>query len=222
MKEFRIKSFADLHEKIESYGENEIVYRGLKSASFSLLPKIGRIKPPPVFEPREENEKEILRLFKEKALPYLEFNLTSDWDWLALGQHHGLPTRLLDWTRNPLVACYFAVETMWDDDSVIYTYCDNNNISVEECPKPFECDKVGKLIPRHLTRRITAQGGLFTIHPNPYEPFESDKIEKIIIPNDIRLDLKNILNKYGVDRFALFPDLDGLAVHIEWLRSTNY
>ena len=161
-------------------------------------------------------------MFKEKALPYLEFNLTSDWDWLALGQHHGLPTRLLDWTRNPLVACYFAVETMWDDDSVIYTYCDNNNISVEECPNPFECDKVGKLIPRHLTRRITAQGGLFTIHPNPYEPFESDKIEKIIIPNDIRLDLKNILNKYGIDRFALFPDLDGLAVHIEWLRSTNY
>ena len=147
---------------------------------------------------------------------------TTNWDWLALGQHHGLPTRLMDWTRNPLVACYFAVEEEWDEDSVIYAYHNRWYISIEKHPEPFEYDRVGKFIPRHLTRRITAQAGLFTIHPNPYEPFDSDNIEKLIIPNGIRREMKKTLNKYGIDRYSLFPDLDGLASHIKWLRSKNY
>jgi len=37
----------------------------------------------------------------------------------------------------------------------------------------------------------------------------------------IRLTLKKTLNKYGVDRFSLFPGLDGLASHIEWLQSKS-
>ena len=46
-------------------------------------------------------------------------------------------------------------------------------------------------------------------------------MEKIIIPQSIRLMLKKTLNKYGVDRFSLFRGLDGLAAHIEWLQSKN-
>ncbi len=44
-------------------------------------------------------------------------------------------------------------------------------------------------------------------------------MEKIIIPREIRFELKRTLNKYGVSKFSLFPSLDGLAAHIEWLRS---
>lgn len=222
MKETEIKTFSELHEVIEQYDARTVIYRGMKSVTFPLIPKIGRLVPPDSAKSKEWNEKEILRLFKEQSLPYLDFMPTNDWDWLALGQQHGLPTRLLDWTANPLVACYFAVEQEGDDDSVIYAYHNKSYIEVEEHRDPFKYRQVGKFIPRHLTRRITTQGGLFTIHPDPYEPFESEDMDKIIIPHTIRGTLKKTLNKYGVDRFSLFPSLDSLAAHIEWLQWKGY
>ena len=221
MKEIEIRTFAKLHEIIENYDARTVIYRGVKSAKFPLIPKIGRITPPSFVPSKEENEKEILRLFKEKAFPYLDFTPASDWDWLAIGQQYGLPTRLLDWAANPLVACFFAVKEPVEDDSVIYAYRNESYIPVEKYPDPFRYRKVGKFIPTHLIPRITTQGGLFTIHPHPYEPFESNDMEKIIIPNGIRSTFKKTLNKYGVDRFALFPSLDGLAAYIEWSQSNS-
>ncbi len=219
MKEIEIHTFAELHEIIETYDERTIIYRGMKSVEFPLIPKIGRIVPPKSIGSKEANEKEILRLFKERALRFIDFMPTSDWDWLALGQQHGLPTRLLDWTNNPLVACYFAVEEPSEDDSVIYAYQNPSYIDVEKYTDPFRYKDVDKFIPWHISPRITNQGGLFTIHPKPYEQFESEAMEKLIIPKHIRSTLKRTLSKYGVDRFSLFPNLDGLASHIEWLQS---
>lgn len=219
MKEIEIHNFAEFHKLIETYDERAVIYRGMKSVKLPLIPKIGRIVPPRSVGSREANEKEILRLFKERALRFIDFMPATDWDWLALGQQHGLPTRLLDWTNNPLVACYFAVEEPTEDDSVIYTYRNRSYIDVEKFPDPFRYREVGKFIPRHITPRITTQGGLFTIHPEPYEQFESDTMEKLIIPNRIRSTLRRTLNKYGVDRFSLFPSLDGLSAYIEWLQS---
>jgi len=117
------------------------------------------------------------------------------------------------------VACYFAVEENSEDDSVIYAYQNKSYVEVKKHLDPFKFNRVGKFIPRHLSRRITTQGGLFTIYPDPDEPFESRDMQKIIVPNNIRSTLKKTLNKYGIDRFSLFPSLDSLAAHIEWLQS---
>lgn len=221
MKEHHIHNFIELHQIIERYDARTVIYRGVKSVKYPLIPKIGRVVPPSSIGSREQNEQEIVRLFKERAFQYLDFTPATDWDWLAVGQQYGLPTRLLDWTENPLVACFFAVYEPSEENGVIYAYQNESYIEVEKHPDPFKYNEVGKFIPLHFVQRITTQGGLFTVHPNPYEPFESDDMERIIIPREIRSELMKSLHKYGVNKFSLFPGLDGLAVHIEWLQSKH-
>lgn len=80
MKEFEIETLAELHAIIENYDAQTVIYRGVKSAKLPLIPKIGRINPPSFVPSKEENEREILRLFKERAFPYLDFTPSSDWD----------------------------------------------------------------------------------------------------------------------------------------------
>jgi len=128
----------------------------------------------------------------------------------------------MDWTRNPLVAAYFAVENEYDGDSVVYAYEKSGYVSTDAIPDPFDLDVVARFIPSHITPRITAQAGLFTIHPKPQQPFSSDQLTKLVIKQAFRKDLKYTLYKFGVHRAALFPGLDGLAKHIEWLKTDEY
>lgn len=220
MREHKIKSFGELHGIVEKHLGQSFIYRGVSSTSHKLIPKLGRcrFKSSNITKP----ERTMFRLFKEQAVPYLTFVPQDDWDWLALAQHHGLPTRLLDWTRNPLVAAYFAVENERIGDSVIYAYRSNTYIVTGRFKSPFAKKEVGKFIPRHINPRITAQVGVFTVHPNPQEPFQSDEIERIIIEQNFKKDLKCILYNYGIHRASLFPGMDGLSKHIEWTRTKAY
>lgn len=177
-----INSFGDLHDAVQKYGHETIIYRGVKDESYLLKPEIGRYKKKGSSLPIDEKEERtILRLFKDQAIPYLTFRPETEWEWLAIARHHGVPTRLLDWTRNPLIAAYFAVEKKHDANSVIYAYRTGGYIKTEKYRHPFDRTEVGKFIPTHITRRITAQAGVFTIHPEPSVPFESLDIDRLII-----------------------------------------
>jgi hypothetical protein len=216
-----VKSFEDLHAAVKEHSNATVIYRGLRDLAFGLTPKIGRYEGL-VSGNRVEEELMILRLFKEMAIPHLDSIPENDWEWLAVGQHHGLPTRLLDWTRNPLVAAYFAVRKEHSGDSVIYAFRDEFHIDISKHSDPFTYPRVGKFIPPHITPRIAAQVGVFTIHPSPAETFDDVSLERLIIAHEFRRPLKKMLFRYGIHAASLFPDLEGLAEHIEWLRTKVY
>ena len=82
-----------------------IWYRGLEDKAFTLVPSMYRGQT----EFRVEDEWFLMNLFKQNAHQFLDSRPQGEWEWLFLMRHHGLPSRLLDWTESPLVGLYFAL-----------------------------------------------------------------------------------------------------------------
>ena len=84
------------------------VYRGVSDVERSLLTsldRLGGIEPP---HSKVELEEHILRNYMRYSRPHLATSPVNEWEVLVSAQHHGVPTRLLDWTYSPLVAAHFA------------------------------------------------------------------------------------------------------------------
>ena len=210
------QTWSELLEFFNSFRDPGFVFRGVTSEKHELIPKVGRTEFSGQNELRE-NEELLLRIFKQRATAHVSFSPTTDLEWLALGQHHGLPTRLLDWSVNPLVATYFAVEKDNNSNASAIFSRHIKRGSLLGNDNPFDIKHVYKYYPPHISPRIPAQQGLFTVQPVPNEPMQEDSpITKIIIPKKSRNAFLKQLNFFGINRETMFPDLDGACTHLAW------
>lgn len=203
------------------------IFRGHAVCGWQLIPSLGRID--------VENldtgyggwaglEGAILDDFELNGIPHLEKKPASKLEWMIHAQHFGVPTRLLDWTTNPLKALFFTVSDVkkhYTDGAVFHLmpglYI--NSSKYMDC----DIDVLTVFHPIHINKRIMAQDGCFTLFPLPdrYNDFvrlaegmpdeNSTNLEMITIPGSSKMKILVELLKLGISFQSIFPGIDGVA-----------
>lgn len=241
MREIQLKeaSLAALLSIIEGQpGGYDHLFRGQSDAAWGLLPSLYRIKDLRFMGITPEEaytsfEADWICRFFDDGLPYLPSIPRSRSNDRILAQHFGVPTRLLDWSNDPLVATYFAVEDRGaSTDAAIFMVVPDAYYLPEQVNRLVH--QVIGIYPPSIDARITAQKSIFTYHPygDPSLPFvplneRADigsqitttsglvrRFAKIIIPSGIRHKLRGALASLGYNRRMLFPGLDGVGADI--------
>jgi hypothetical protein len=164
----------------------------------------------------------------------------STWNWLALAQHHGLPTRLLDWTFSPYVALHFATARP-DGDGVVWIvdYVRAHERAPRELREQLEreganvftTEMIGAVAddfadlaalgdfvvfvePPSFDERIVNQYALFSLASQPDLVLDDDLLRKVVIPAELKAEVRDKLDQANITERVLFPGLDGLS---RWL-----
>ena len=224
---------------------SDYVYRGAADTAWPLVTSLKRMGGNYV-----QLERPLLRAFKKYADPG-SIPGDSIWVRLAVAQHHGLPTRCLDWTISPQVALHFATadERLFDQDAAIW--CIDAVKARELLPEPLrrilereyafifsvemleslgtleEFDKLNEhgdfvlfLEPPSLDARIINQRAVMSILPGATSDLHEllrhhpGLYKRIIIPSELKWEIRDKLDQDNVTERMLFPGLDGLC---RWL-----
>ena len=224
-----IASVADLIATTESLvrdSDHYILFRG-QSCNKPLLPKIARRNPK---NNTTTLEVKMIKEFRRRLARETDITAMDDWDILVYAQHHGLSTRLLDWTTNPLFALWFAcADYALSSDGYIYMLSvkDEALLDASIDKDPFKIKKTYVVKPNVNTSRIRAQSGWFTAHRysktagqfvdlHKNTSISGNVLMKGISMND-KLGIMKTLDKLGVNEESVYPGPEGTAKHINWL-----
>ncbi|HTM49076.1 MAG TPA: FRG domain-containing protein [Bryobacteraceae bacterium] len=234
----RVNSWEEFLKQITKAPYSNWAFRGERDERWPLYSSLSRYLQSFHVDPGawQEQEGRIVRIFKRKAHVFLDNppEPDDDFQWLALMQHHGAPTRLLDFSWSPYVAAFFAMERAIED-SVVWAL---NPARVESGRAPHPT-KMDPRIPNHfalhflkghhrfiwlgephtMNRRLIAQSGTFAVPgvlDMPIEEILKDKdpeniLAKFVISQRVREVGMRELYRMNITYATLFPDLDGLA-----------
>jgi len=222
----KIKNFSDLINELEPLKKNnDLIFRGQSNKDWGLLPKSGRNG---FSEKYTETlpERQVFNSWKRYAKSHISKHPETEWDWLAIAQHHGLATRLLDWTKNPLVSAFFACIENKDIDGVIYYYKLTDVFELNErITSTFDFKGFNIFFPSGLVSRIINQRGIFTITDKPTVGLEKQlkgDLKKIIISKEAKETIIMSLDFYGINKMSLYNDLDSLSEYLNDYVANNH
>jgi hypothetical protein len=206
------------------------IFRGQKQR-FPLLPKLFRAYEVMSVEDIEALEKRLIAAFEAEALFLLPSVPSKGSDLTSLAQHHGLPTRLMDWSSNPLMALFFATEELDPSEPTVWIY-DVTERQLREgqdyTSSPADIELTTIVQPVRHSARITAQSGWQMIHrfhePNKkVRPLESmeyhrDRMTTISIDPSKTGAIRSELREMGIHHTTVYGDLasacKGIAVEL--------
>ena len=217
-------------ENIKNGNFEDFLFRGQR-ADHPLIPKLCRLKARGDLLPVEQL---LLQEFKRTNPLLIEGQRPmDDWDYLTLGQHFGLPTRLLDWSNNALTALWFATGEPGTEEKreqpfsivwILMAHQKDFDLNIEQL-SPFDVPETKIFRPRIIKQRINNQSGVFSI-PSSKEILEKrymnqsdsydEKLIKVKIPAEKLSDIRTDLNTVGVNAFTIFPELEGLCTYLQW------
>lgn len=224
---FTVDDLADLIQRtIDVPGQYGPVFRGHADMDWTLASVLFRARNQTGLGQTEKNLIQNFRNLAWSLVPDPES--LSLGDWLAVGRHHQLPTRLLDWSESPLIAAWFAVTSLPKKDACVWMLKPDDQKDLHTVKKTSELDvsypdsDVIRFDPPVMDPRFRSQLGLFTadsfqeddgspINYVPLEKHRPDSLQKFIIPASHKDGFRRKLSRLGIDAFTVFPDLDGLG-----------
>lgn len=210
--------------------DGELLFRG-QSSDYPLLPKIARTDKPFDLIKRESH---MIHELKRLGCVYKNFERLDVWDLLTIAQHYGMATRLLDWTRNPLTAMWFACTDV-SKNSNAYVYILLPHWGVDALDRtvissPEKHTDVSILRPNLEDSRVVAQDAWFTVHSESrkygkFVPFgesdhQADGMVKVEIQYGNKQKIMESLDVLGISHQTVFPDLEGTCAYINWMSNS--